>query len=68
MKCEDCRWWVRFEPNENTVCFEDELSCSFGHCHINPPLNKRWKWPQTLPNDFCGRFSPNQSSDARLDQ
>lgn len=58
IKCEQCRFWQADE-------LEDEQNNLTGHCRFNPPVivpvdrEDTWwisDWPETLPDDWCGKF------------
>lgn len=55
-KCEDCVWWKS----------SGELNKGFGKCHFMPPAIHTG-FPITADDEFCSKFQPHASQEAKAD-
>ena len=73
MRCSECRFWVELTGLNDLSCGFDP-----GTCHRYPPIqeleshvvqdddcpeSQQWTFPCTMPDDWCGEFSPVEIKD-----
>jgi hypothetical protein len=54
MKCEECRWWIRYKYIDRD---RDDVE---GRCRRYPPqyiLEQGLYWPKTAEDDWCGEYT-----------